>query len=286
MSNCGKCLLFLDVITGVPTLFAQTIKTANVTFTTIDVPGAGVTGVSAINNFGDMVGSFGQSNTGPISGFLYRSGTFTYFDYPGETVTVPNGINDAGLISGYAGQAPVYGFLYNGVNFTTLQDGGNSATFARGINKAGIVVGGAGTIYTTKAFEMIGARFKTLSVPGQWFYVESSGINNLGQIVGFTDSNGFKCGAGKCQTFAVPGATQTSAEGINDTGVIVGWYLASSCDCGFLLKGGKYLSFSYPGAAFTEAQGINNSGQIVGSYTFDFTTYHGFVTSPITDADF
>ncbi|HZQ21466.1 MAG TPA: hypothetical protein VFA89_01585 [Terriglobales bacterium] len=264
---------------------AAQIKTIFPTFTTIDLPGAGVTGISAINKAGDMVGSFGQSNSGPISGFLYRSGTFTYFDYPGETVTVSNGINDVGLISGYAGQEPVYGFTYDGTNFTTVTVGSDTATFVRGINNAGALVGGAGTIYTTTGFERIGTRVKSLGIPGQWVYVEAAGINNLGQIAGFTDSLGFKCAGGKCQTLAVPGATQTSAEGINDAGVIVGWYLSGSCDCGFLLKGGKFLSFKYPGAAFTEAQGINNSGQVVGSYTFDFTTYHGFVTNPITVAD-
>src|SRR5690349_2112659 len=117
-----QALAFLFLILCAALAFSQErgtaapIKTIFPTFTTIDVPGAGVTGISAINKVGDMVGSFGQSNSGPISGFLYRSGTFTYFDYPGETVTVSNGINDVGLISGYAGQEPVLGFTYDGTN--------------------------------------------------------------------------------------------------------------------------------------------------------------------------
>ncbi len=44
--------------------------------------------------------------------------------------------------------------------------------------------------------------------------------------------------------------------------------------------------FSYPGAMWTFASDINNSGQIVGTYSFDRIAYHGFVTSPITSADF
>jgi len=55
---------------------------------------------------------------------------------------------------------------------------------------------------------------------------------------------------------------------------------------GFAVMKGKYVSFGYPGAAGTLPSGINASGQIVGSYTFDFSTYHGFVTSPITAEDF
>jgi len=37
---------------------------------------------------------------------------------------------------------------------------------------------------------------------------------------------------------------------------------------------------------WTFASDINNSGQIVGTYSFDRIAYHGFVTSPITSADF
>jgi probable HAF family extracellular repeat protein len=42
-----------------------------------------------------------------------------------------------------------------------------------------------------------------------------------------------------------------------------------------------------PGAFATTARGINNAGQVVGDFTPGVGTEdHGFVTSPITDADF
>src|SRR5690348_11950488 len=89
-AHAGACILVSHPLRGAGVLARARDGCADQnhlpTFTTIDVPGAGVTGISAINKVGDMVGSFGQSNSGPISGFLYRSGTFTYFDYPGETV--------------------------------------------------------------------------------------------------------------------------------------------------------------------------------------------------------
>ena len=81
----------------------------------------------------------------------------------------------------------------------------------------------------------------------------------------------------------------TELLGVNDQGTVVGWYQQSSPPYdfyAFALKNGKYLSFKYPGASGTFAIGINGSGQIVGEYTSDFSTYHGFVTSPITAADF
>jgi uncharacterized membrane protein len=286
-------LLFCASLIRVPAARAQAdpsgdaIRTIHPTFATIDVPGAGYTEAMGINTAGGIVGSYGQDTASDSNGFLYSNGTFTYFDYLGETVTVPLGINDSGLIVGYAGREPVVGFLYDGSSFTTLQDGGDSATYSDGINNVGDVVGGAGTIYTTKGFELIGARFKTLNVPGQYVYISGTGINNDSEIVGFTDTTGFKCHSGRCQTFAAPGATRTVARGINDNGIIVGWYeVAEGCNCAFASLNGQYLSFSYPGAAFTAAGGVNSSGQVVGEYTFDYNAWHGFVTSPITAASF
>jgi len=232
-----------------------------------------------------MVGNYGQDTSKDSHGFLYSNGTFTYFDYPGQTVTVPTGINDSGLIVGYYGQFSVYGFLYDGTTFTTLQDGSNTATYTDGINNAGDVVGGAGSIFATKGFELHNGHYRTLNVPGQYVYVYGAGINNVGQIVGWTDNDGFVCRHGRCQIMNFPGASKTEAEGLNDSGVIVGWYYGA-CACGFALKNGKYVSFRYPTSIFTGATGINASGQIVGQYQLPDYTYHGFVTSPITDADF
>src|SRR5690349_8241131 len=74
------------------------IPDANLTFTSIDVPGAQFTGIWGINSNGDMVGNYGQNIEAESHGFLYSNGTFTYFDYPGQPKTVPYGINDSGLI--------------------------------------------------------------------------------------------------------------------------------------------------------------------------------------------
>lgn len=289
MTFLPRFALTLLISLGALLLHAQTPTdiTAQLTFTTIDVPGAGYTGVFGINSAGDMVGNYGQDTNGDSHGFLYSNGTFTYFDYPGQTFTVPGGINDSGLIVGYAGRNPVIGFLYDGAAFTKIKHGRDSATPALGLNNAGEVVGGTGTIYATKGFAMRNGHFKIISPPGNYIYVYGGGVNTLGLVVGWTDNDGFACPAGHCQIFQFPGASKTEARGINDAGVIVGWYNANGClACGFARRNGKYISIAYPGAQGTYATGINASGQIVGEYTFDFNTYHGFVTSPITAADF
>jgi len=90
----------------------------------------------------------------------------------------------------------------------------------------------------------------------------------------------------KFKNIDVPGGTLTTAFSINDSGVVVGYYESGAVFLGFALKQGKFLSFGYPGAVETFPYGINNLGQVVGTYTLDYQTYHGFVTSPITGADF
>jgi uncharacterized membrane protein len=64
-------------------------------------------------------------------------------------------------------------------------------------------------------------------------------------------------------TIDVPGATLTSANGINNSDQIVGSYNDSNGTHGFLKLGSIIATFDYPGAS-TTPHGINDLGQIVG----------------------
>jgi probable HAF family extracellular repeat protein len=278
--NFGFLVLLLFCV-GLIHAQTPTDITAQLTFTTVDVPGAGATAVFGINTAGDMVGIYGTTNNGPYHGFLFSSGGFTFFDYPGAPSTTASGINDSGLIVGYAGSTRVRGFLYDGTTFTSIRHGSDSATFSMGINNAGDVVGGAGSIYTTKGFGLRGGRFKAINFPGEYVYNYATGINKFGTIVGWADNVGYSYRAGQFKTIDFPGAYTTEAWRINDSDTIVGWYNVGTFTYGFALLNGQYTSFSYPGAKGTFAYGINASGQIVGEYTFDYQAYHGFLTSPI-----
>lgn len=89
------------------------------------------------------------------------------------------------------------------------------------------------------------------------------GINNSGQIVGGSVLDV----AGSLSSIDFPGALLTVANGINDTGEIVGFYEDSSGNYhGFLDVAGSFSSIDFPGASSTMAYGINNTGQVVGSY--------------------
>lgn len=66
-----------------------------------------------------------------------------------------------------------------------------------------------------------------------------------------------------------PGATLTSAQGINAGGDIVGFYNDAGTPSrthGFALSGGQFRSIDFPGARSTLARGIGPSGDIVGNY--------------------
>jgi uncharacterized membrane protein len=292
-------LAFLSLAAAPPTSAQDAAAPIKITLTTIDVPGATVTSVSGINSAGDMVGSYGQSNSEDSSGFLYSNGAYSYFDYPGQQVTIPGGINDSGLIVGLATQDAserysVVGFLYDGTIFTTLQDGGNSVTNAYGINDAGAVVGSVGSnVDSWGGIEEKNGHYKPIDFPGypqQCSYAFAEGINSRGQVAGYTVCGlyvyGYVLTSGKFLSIQYPAATETAAFGINDGGTVVGWYGDGQYTYAFASIHGKYISFSYPGALGTFAYGINRSGQIVGGYTFDYQTSYGFVSTPITDKAF
>ena len=83
----------------------------------------------------------------------------------------------------------------------------------------------------------------------------------------------------KFATIEFPGATLTTAAGIDDHGQIVGAYVDSTGQShGYLDTNGSFTTIDVPGATLTVAYGINDRGQIVGDYV-DGTGIHGFVDS-------
>jgi probable HAF family extracellular repeat protein len=271
-----------------PLLFLWvSLSNAQVTFTTIDVPGAGFTGVEGINTAGDMVGYYGTNGSYPAHAFVLRDGNFTFFDHPGSSSTSATGINDSGLIVGYADAGShAVGFMYDEIGFTPIRYGNSGDTFPIALNNAREVVGSTGTLDGSKGFVFRRDHFRDVNFPGGGNYAMATGVNNLDEIVGWADGDAFAFSHGKFRKILPPGALGAYATGINDSGVIVGWYYTGSSNLAFAFSNGKYFSFAYPGAMYTLPRGINASGQVVGEYTLDNSYYHGFVTSPVSPADF
>ena len=81
-------------------------------------------------------------------------------------------------------------------------------------------------------------------------------------------------------TIDVPGATITTAFGINPAGEIVGAYCAAdftACHGLSLLSQGSFTTIDPPGSTFTVAHGINPAGEIVGLYVDANDVGHGYL---------
>jgi len=288
--------LFLVVITSVSPLFGQTIKTANVTFTTIDVPGSYIfNNVSGIDVNSNMVGYYCTIRDGVgCHAYEYSSGNFAYFDYPGADSTFAFGINDSGLIAGayeLDGGLFTSGFVYDGTNYTIFNFAGVPQTFLRDINNSGQMVGLAGVSGAyIFGFRVANGKASELVLPSQYDIVIGYAANNVGNIAvsasDLTITYAYIYRNGHFQQLNFPGASDTAATGINDAGIVVGWYAKPSQLNSYAFNGRTYLQLAYPGAMQTIASKVNKSGRIVGSYTLDNVVWHGFVTSALSDSDF
>jgi probable HAF family extracellular repeat protein len=155
-----------------------------------------------------------------------------------------------------------------------------------GINNSGEIVGtGSGTV---GSFSYSNGTYTPIIVPGS-NYTNAIGINNLDQIVGYYDlpspsesvAFGFIYSNGVyTTTINVPGSgisgfsAYTLAYAINDSGVVVGTYIASDRPYGFMYSDGNYTTLDYPGSQATSVNGINDLGEIVGSAYVN--GYYGF----------
>jgi probable HAF family extracellular repeat protein len=220
------------------------------TYTTIDVPFAGATDTvaSGINNLGDVVGTYSDSD-GYSHGFTLKKGVFTSFDFPGPDVvdTTASAINVAGAIVGYyydLNSQQRRGFIFKAGKFSSIDPPFTDAccTRALGINDRGEIVGDYLQGYTAFGFTRKQGKFQSFdwSFPADFpdpYASENalpSGSNNHGDIVGL----GFRLSQGNFTPFSDMdlGFSEASGNGINDQGEIVGNILQNGLPkAGFLL---------------------------------------------------
>ena len=82
---------------------------------------------------------------------------------------------------------------------------------------------------------------------------------------------------GSITTFNPPSARNTYARGINDSGQIVGYSESAGPYHGFLRSpSNRFTEVMYPGSGQTWAISINNNGVIAGYYA-DSSNFHGFI---------
>lgn len=267
--------LLILLLTALPSLAQHVIV--------LNPPGSIYTTASALNNKGITVGSFEYAGQ-QLQGFAYLSSNNTYksIQYPGADYTIALGVNDSNTVSGtFANSDGVnHGFFLQNGTFRQYDVPGFSGTTIIGINKAGDFAGTVGSDGNYQGFVSVGGVISTFVVDGQ--PTDGYGINSSGQSVGFfvnkelTGTHGFlRDSSGETTQIDYPGSLSTACTGINDSGVITGFYVDQSANNrGFVLVGGKFQTLGAPYIA-----GINNQNVVVGSGNSNSGETFGFIAS-------
>lgn len=122
--------------------------------------------------------------------------------------------------------------------------------------------------------------YSNIEVPGS-ISTSPGGINNHGDVVGTYQNSsgvyGFLLSGGVYTTINCPGATAgTFVYGINDNGVIAGYYNEDVTDVGFVYINGECKNLPRFNGSVPYPLGINNQGHIVGYYFVSPTGTEGF----------
>jgi len=220
-----------------------------INFTTENYPNSMMTQVIGINNTGTTDG-FYVDNDGNTHGFYETKGAFTTVDYPGSLFNQLLGQNDMGQAAGYYSlsqdnSTPDFPYAYNELGGGVFQVitipaavGGAQAT---GINNSqqicGFYIDSQGVNH---GFLLNFGLLVVLDAPGSTF-TQALGLNNKGQVVGdYMDAGGNTHGfvwtsAKGFQTIDDPsGVGTTVVNGINDKGVLVGFYGTAPTNSGFV----------------------------------------------------
>ncbi len=220
---------------------------ATATFTNENFPNSQQTQVIGINNDPFKTVGF-YIEHGKTIGFTDYQGTFTSVAYPKKPFNQLLGQNDYGQAAGYyssnaSGSDPDVPYVYDedgGVFEVYTIPGATGGAQATGINNAGNVCGFfIDSSNVSHGWLQIQGHFTVLNYPGSTG-TSASGLNNKGSVVGFwTDSSGGTHGFVYNVTAATftnvddpSGVGNTLVNGINDNGVLVGFYGPAACTTG------------------------------------------------------
>jgi hypothetical protein len=224
------------------------------------------------------------------------------------------GINNAGTIAGYFGIGstanPNKGYTldppYGQANYTNENFPGSFQTQVTGLNNTGQTVGfwadtagdNFGWVKSGVNFIQVVDPLTPIGAPGTTTMNQVLGVNDNNQAAGFyTDANGATHGyvynilTGTFTPINVAGATNVTATGINNSGLVSGFFTANGNTMGFLenVNGTGLQTFEVPGSTNTMFLGLNNKGQEDGTYIDANGIMHGLLfttaTQTVTNVD-
>jgi uncharacterized membrane protein len=295
-------------------------RSASYRYRTIDWigPVGSLSAVNAINELGDIVGTFDDANL-RFHGLVGRAdGTGLHeLNFPGASQTVLAGISNLRVISGtYVDAGGLqHAFTYRNGTFTSIdapgagtvgtgfEFGDGLGTSGFGVDDLGRTVGQyADTQGVGHGFVRRNGRITTLDHPGQGplpgGFAGGTGlvrINDLGEIAGNystspapEDTHPFLYRHGRFTDVPpIAGAGFTEFLGLSNTGVGSGVYftdpLNSLAGAGFIYARGRLSSIRVPKAApegFSTVAQPNAQGVIVGEYLGADLMQHGYVGTP------
>jgi probable HAF family extracellular repeat protein len=203
----------------------------------------------AINDLGEIAvdAGDGSATSGYVARPPYRPGDFERVDSPNASVTTVTGLNNGGMVVGFAADRRGNVAAFSERNGVWVRYAGPSShTEYLGVNDGGTAVG---------------------------FYTDRRGVDHA-----------FSRDLGTGKTIRIhPGADDVTATAINDRGQIVGYAAAANGKVkGFVWQGGRFTEFTYPGAVETKPLGIAPNGEIVGTYVVASGKAHGFLLRDLT----
>ena len=250
----------------------------------------------AINNAGQIVGS-SYKRSGATHAFLYAKGAMTDLGTLGGDGSEAYAISNAGQIVGASFTSMLtdtsHAFLYSEGKMTDLGtlSGRNSAAAA--INSAGQIVGGSHILTDTATSDSTptshaflyydGAMTDLGTLGGKDSY--ATGINDLGQVVGWSDTasgekHAFLYSDGNMTDLGTLGGNESLANAINSKRQVVGGSsLPTGATRAFLYYDGTMSDLGTLGGENSYATGINDLGQVVGWSDTTAGESHGFLYS-------
>jgi uncharacterized membrane protein len=270
------------------------------TYTAVNAPGASSTAAYAINDSGEIVGVITGGECSVTSdqqscGFVDVKGKFTTVACELENATDFFDISNADEVVGatlfFGG---VGGIMWGGNELCNpIGPSGPSTSEAWGVsagNIAGWYVNSAGN-FEGYHFAAKTGKYVNVKCAG-WTNTRVYGINVNNALVGDVSTgtaaapgafHAMLFEGGKCTIFNFPKAVSTSAKGINNNGLISGWYTDSAGKFhGFVKNGSTFTALNFPKATQTQAYHLNENGQIAGIYTDTASVNHGFIASAKT----
>ncbi|HVT13903.1 MAG TPA: hypothetical protein VHE55_16690 [Fimbriimonadaceae bacterium] len=244
----------------------------------------------SVNDLGQVCGDYGIDNN-VYQAFTTLGTQVVFLGTLGGTNSAARGINASGQISGYSNTSggSIHAFIYSSGTMIDLGTLGGAYSEAWGINSLGEVAGysalGNGAEH---AFKYSGGMLHDLGVLPGGRSSQATGINDLGQVTGASDSTAgsrafLYSGSSLHDLGTFPGGTQSAGYAINSSGVVVGESDGTNIESAhaFLYDGSMHDlgALGTTSAALSIAYGVNDSGQVVGGGRDDQGLPVGFLYS-------